>query len=29
VTDLPGSPDPYDALPGYWAREAAAIGGGC
>jgi hypothetical protein len=29
VTDLPGSPDPYDALPGYWAQEARAIAGGC
>jgi hypothetical protein len=29
VTDLPGSPDPYAALPGYWTREAAAIAGRC
>jgi hypothetical protein len=29
VTGLPGSPDPYDAMPGYWAREAAAVAGPC
>ena len=29
VTSLPGSPDPYSALPGYWAREVAAIAAPC
>jgi len=29
VTNLPGSPDPYRALPGYWAREVAAIAAPC
>jgi hypothetical protein len=29
VTDLPGSPDLYHTLPGYWARQAAAIAGRC
>jgi Spherulation-specific family 4 len=29
VTDLPGSPNPYDAMPGYWPQEVAAVTGGC
>jgi Spherulation-specific family 4 len=29
VTGLPGSPDPYDAMPGNWAQEAAAVAGPC
>ncbi len=29
VTSLPGSPDPYSALPGYWSREVAAIAAAC
>ena len=29
VTNLPGSPDPYSALPGYWTREVAAIAAPC
>jgi hypothetical protein len=29
VTGLPGSPDPYDAMPSYWAQEAAAVAGPC
>jgi Spherulation-specific family 4 len=29
VTSLPGSPDPYSALPGYWTREVAAIAAPC
>jgi hypothetical protein len=29
VTSLPGSPDPYDAMPAYWAQEAAAVAGPC
>jgi len=29
VTDLPGSPDPYSALPSYWAGEVAAVAARC
>jgi hypothetical protein len=29
VTNLPGSPNPYGAMPGYWAQEAAAIQPNC
>jgi hypothetical protein len=29
VTNLPGSPDPYSALPAYWAREVTAIAAPC
>ena len=29
VTDLPGSPNPYGGLPGYWPAESAAIAGTC
>jgi hypothetical protein len=29
VTDLPGSPNPYGAMPSYWAQEAAAIPVNC
>jgi hypothetical protein len=29
VTDLPGSPNPYGALPSYWTQEAAAIPDKC
>jgi hypothetical protein len=29
VTDLPGSPNPYGAMPGYWTQEAVAIAGKC
>jgi hypothetical protein len=29
VTDLPGSPNPYDAMPSYWPREVAAVTGKC
>jgi hypothetical protein len=29
VTDLPGSPNPYDAMPSYWPQEVAAVTGGC
>jgi Spherulation-specific family 4 len=29
VTNLPGSPDPYSALPGYWTREVTAIAAPC
>jgi hypothetical protein len=29
VTNLPGSPNPYDAMPSYWPREVAAVTGGC
>jgi hypothetical protein len=29
VTNLPGSPDPYTALPGYWASEVAAVAAPC
>jgi len=29
VTSLPGSPDPYSALPGYWTREVAAVAAAC
>jgi hypothetical protein len=29
VTDLPGSPDPYSALPSYWTREVAAVAVRC
>jgi len=29
VTNLPGSPDPYDAMPSYWPQEVAAVTGGC
>jgi hypothetical protein len=29
VTNLPGSPDPYSALPAYWTREVAAIAAPC
>jgi len=29
VTDLPGSPNPYGALPSYWTQEAAAIPADC
>ena len=29
VTDLPGSPNPYGAMPSYWAQEAAAIPANC
>jgi hypothetical protein len=29
VTNLPGSPNPYAAMPGYWAQEAAAIRANC
>ncbi len=29
VTSLPGSPDPYSALPGYWTREVTAIAAPC
>jgi hypothetical protein len=26
VTDLPGSGNPYGAMPSYWSQEAATIG---
>jgi hypothetical protein len=29
ATDLPGSPDPYSALPSYWASEVTALAAGC
>lgn len=29
VTDLPGSPNPYDAMPSYWPQEVAAVTGAC
>ena len=29
VTDLPGSPNPYDAMPSYWPREVATVTGNC
>jgi len=29
VTNLPGSPNPYDAMPSYWPREVAAVTGAC
>jgi hypothetical protein len=29
VTSLPGSPDPYSALPGYWTSEVAAVATPC
>ena len=29
VTNLPGSPNPYDAMPSYWPREVAAVTGKC
>jgi hypothetical protein len=29
LTSLPGSPDPYSALPGYWTREVTAIAAPC
>jgi hypothetical protein len=29
VTDLPASPNPYNALPGYWSQEVAAVAAGC
>lgn len=29
VTDLPGSPNPYGALPSYWSQEVAAVAAGC
>jgi len=29
VTDLPGSPNPYDAMPSYWPREVATVTGKC
>jgi len=29
VTNLPGSPDPYSALPRYWTREVAAVAAPC
>jgi hypothetical protein len=29
VTNLPGSPNPYSAMPGYWAQEASAIQANC
>ena len=29
VTDLPGSPNPYNALPSYWSQEVAAVAAGC
>jgi Spherulation-specific family 4 len=29
LTNLPGEPNPYNALPGYWNREAAAVPSGC
>jgi Spherulation-specific family 4 len=29
VTDLPGSPNPYDAMPSYWPQEVTAVTGGC
>jgi hypothetical protein len=29
VTNLPGSPDPYTALPSYWRSEVAALAKGC
>jgi len=29
VTDLPGSPNPYDAMPSYWPREVATVTGQC
>jgi Spherulation-specific family 4 len=29
ATNLPGSPDPYSALPSYWSREVAAVAAGC
>ncbi len=29
VTNLPGWPNPYDAMPSYWPQEVAAVTGGC
>ncbi len=29
VTDLPGSPNPYNALPSYWPQEVAAVAASC
>lgn len=29
VTDLPGSPNPYGALPSYWSQEVTAVAAGC
>jgi len=29
VTNLPRSPNPYDAMPSYWPREVAAVTGTC
>jgi Spherulation-specific family 4 len=29
ATNLPGSPDPYTALPGYWASEVASVAAPC
>jgi hypothetical protein len=29
VTDLPGSGNPYGALPSYWSQEAASVAAGC
>ncbi len=29
VTNLAGSPDPYSALPSYWAREVSDVTAGC
>jgi hypothetical protein len=29
LTNLPGEPNPYNALPSYWNREAAAVPSGC
>ncbi len=29
VTDLPGSGNPYGAMPSYWAHEAATVAGNC
>jgi hypothetical protein len=29
VTDLPGTGNPYGAMPSYWAREAATVAGKC
>jgi hypothetical protein len=29
VTDLPGSPNPYNALPSYWSQEVAAVAANC
>jgi Spherulation-specific family 4 len=29
VTDLPGTGNPYGAMPSYWSREAATVAGSC